>query len=70
VADPRKLLGRTIRKRREELSLTQEELAEKADMHWTYVSGIERGLRNVTILKLLDIARALDMKVRDLVEDL
>jgi len=70
VADPRKLLGRTIRKRREELGLTQEELAEKADLHWTYVSGIERGLRNVTIVKLSDIARALDVRVRDLVEEL
>lgn len=70
MADPRKLLGRTIRKRREELGLTQEELAEKADLHWTYVSGIERGLRNVTIVKLSDIARALDVRVRDLVEEL
>jgi transcriptional regulator with XRE-family HTH domain len=70
VADPRKILGRTIRKRREELGMTQENLAEKAELHWTYVSGIERGVRNVTILKLSNIARALNLRVRDLVDDL
>ena len=70
MADPRKLLGRAIRKRREELGLTQEELAERADLHWTYISGIERGIRNVTIVKLSDIAHALEVKVRDLVEGL
>ncbi|MGC1780978.1 MAG: helix-turn-helix transcriptional regulator [Acidobacteriaceae bacterium] len=70
MADPRKVLGRAIRKRREELGLTQEALAEKADLHWTYVSGIERGIRNVTILKLSNIARALNLRIRDLVDDL
>jgi transcriptional regulator with XRE-family HTH domain len=70
VADPRSILGKTIRKRREELGLTQENLAEKAELHWTYVSGIERGVRNVTILELFNIARALNLRVRDLVDDL
>ncbi len=67
--DPRKLLGKAIRKRRLALGLTQEELAERADLHWTFISGIERGQRNVSIMRLYDIAIALDVRVRDLVRD-
>ena len=52
------------------MGLTQEELAEAADLHWTYISGIERGIRNVTILKLSRIATALKQRVRDLVASL
>jgi transcriptional regulator with XRE-family HTH domain len=70
VTDPRETLGLAIRKRRLALGLTQEELAEKADLHWTYISGIERGVRNVTIANLFHIATALGVRVRDLVKDL
>jgi transcriptional regulator with XRE-family HTH domain len=49
--------------------LTQEQLAEMADLHWTYVSGIERGIRNVSILKLAKIAAGLRVRIQDLVED-
>ncbi len=68
--DPRKILGAAIKRRRIRLGLTQEELAEAADLHWTYVSGIERGIRNVSILNLLQIATALGLRVRDLVKEL
>ncbi|PSH04917.1 MAG: transcriptional regulator [Acidobacteria bacterium] len=61
-------MGTAIRKRRLALGLTQEQLAEKADLHWTYVSGIERGIRNVSIVNLFHIAMALDVRVRDLVK--
>ena len=47
--------------------MTQEQLAERADLHWTYVSGIERGQRNVSIVNLCNIAVALSVKVRDLI---
>jgi transcriptional regulator with XRE-family HTH domain len=67
--DPRKLLGDAIRKRRRALGLTQEQLAEKADLHWTYISGIERGQKNVSIVNLHQIAIALKLRVRDLVKD-
>jgi transcriptional regulator with XRE-family HTH domain len=70
VTDPRKVLGDAIRKRRLALGLTQEKLAEKADLHWTYISGIERGIRNVSIVNLFHIAAALDVRVRDLVRNL
>lgn len=68
--DPRKILGAAIKRRRLRLGLTQEQLAEAADLHWTYVSGIERGIRNVSILNLLQIATALGLRVRDLVKEL
>ena len=69
VTDPRKLLGQAIRQRRLKLGLTQEQLAEAADLHWTYISGIERGVRNVSIVNLFQIATALKVRVRDLVRD-
>ena len=57
--DPRARLGQTVRKRRRALRLSQEGLAEKADLHWTYIGGIERGERNVSLLNIVKIARAL-----------
>ena len=69
-SNPRKVLGAAIRKRRKQLDLTQEQLAELADMHWTSISGIERGQHNITIDNLAVIASALKVKVRDLVRDL
>jgi transcriptional regulator with XRE-family HTH domain len=68
--DPRKILGAAIKRRRLNLGLTQEQLAEAADLHWTYVSGIERGIRNVSILNLFHTATALNLRVRDLVKEL
>jgi transcriptional regulator with XRE-family HTH domain len=69
ITDPRKPLGLAIRKRREELGLTQEQLAERADLHWTFISGVERGVRNISILKLHRIALGLGIMVRDLVSE-
>jgi transcriptional regulator with XRE-family HTH domain len=50
--------------------MTQEQLAEAADLHWTYISGIERGVRNVTIVNLHQIALALKVRIRDLVREI
>lgn len=69
VTDPRKPLGLAVRRQRLKLGLTQEQLAEAADLHWTYISGIERGVRNVSIVNLFQIATALNVRVRDLVND-
>ena len=54
-------LGLNVRRRREELDLTQEKLAEKAELDQTYISGIERGLRNPGILNIAKLAKALGM---------
>lgn len=67
--DPLELLGATIRKLRKARGLTQEELAEKADIHVNYLAGVERGHRNVSTLNLCWIARGLGIHVRDLFQD-
>lgn len=54
---------RDLRKRR---GWTQEQLAEAAGRHWTYIGGIERGERNITLQVIADIARALDVDFKDL----
>lgn len=66
--DPRIPLGRAIKRRRLHLGMTQEEVAEAADLHWVYLSGIERGVRNVSVVILSRIAAALKIKVRDLID--
>ena len=57
----RKRLGKTIRQLRLEKGWTQEELAERAGLHATYVGGVERGERNVGFDNLLNLARALQV---------
>jgi transcriptional regulator with XRE-family HTH domain len=59
--DPRAQLGKSVRARRTALGLSQEALAERANLHWTYIGGIERGERNVSLLNIVKIARALDV---------
>jgi transcriptional regulator with XRE-family HTH domain len=56
-------LGRAIRRLRKHRKLTIETLAHAADMHPTYLSGIERGLRNPTWSKLCGLATALGIPV-------
>jgi transcriptional regulator with XRE-family HTH domain len=54
-------LGVAIRRRREARGLSQEELAERADLHRTYVSMVERAVRNISIDALSGIADALEV---------
>jgi len=68
-SDPRRDLGATVRKRRVALGLSQEQLAERADLHWTYIGGIERGERNVSLLNIVKIARALNTSPSRLLAD-
>ena len=63
----RKLLGENIRAFRRNLNLSQEELAEKAELHHNYVGDIERGEENVSVDALLRIATALKVRLHDLV---
>jgi transcriptional regulator with XRE-family HTH domain len=52
-------LGLNVRKRREARELTQETLAERASLDPTYISGIERGLRNPGIKNVAKLAKVL-----------
>lgn len=64
------VMGTRMRARRQELGLSQEALAVRCSLHWTYVGQIERGRRNIGILNLLRVAAALDLDPGDLVEGL
>jgi transcriptional regulator with XRE-family HTH domain len=55
----RKDFGKHLRKLREEKGWTQEELADRAGMHFTYIGQIERGVRNPSLVNLYKLARAL-----------
>lgn len=70
MQDFRASFGARIRARREELGLSQEQLAERANLHWTYVSGIERGVRNPGLNTIGQLAQALDWALTDAVQDL
>lgn len=62
-------LGIIIRTRRKAEGLTQEQLAERADSHWTYISEIENGHRNPGINKLRQIAKGLDVSLSALIRE-
>jgi transcriptional regulator with XRE-family HTH domain len=66
----RKLLGNGVRKHRKLAGLTQEKLAEKVDLNPVYVGQIERGFRVPTVDVLLRISKALNVRLRDIVDEL
>jgi transcriptional regulator with XRE-family HTH domain len=57
--DIRRRVGSNVRKYREERGLSQEALAFDCGLHRTYISGVERGIRNPTVIVLQKIAKAL-----------
>jgi transcriptional regulator with XRE-family HTH domain len=65
-----KIIGEKIRHFRKRAKFTQEELAEKADVHPVYIGELERGEESASIRCLMRIAKALRVKVRDLVDEL
>jgi len=66
----RKTLGEVIRSYREKAEFSQEQLAEKADLHHNYIGELERGEKAATIDTLIKIAKGLGVRVRDLVDKL
>jgi transcriptional regulator with XRE-family HTH domain len=64
--DIRQRFGDAVRFRREHLSLTQEDLAEKAGIHRTYLSDIERGTRNPSLVNIDRLATSLDLSLPEL----
>ncbi len=63
AADLKTLLGATIKTERSGLGFSQEELAERAGLHRTYVSDVERGVRNPSIESIEKLAQALRVSV-------
>jgi transcriptional regulator with XRE-family HTH domain len=64
--DVRSRVGANVKRLREAKGLSQEELAFDAEMHRTYVSGIERGKRNPTVTVVERLADALGAKASEL----
>jgi len=61
VSTARQIFARNLRKARASQGLSQEDLAEKAGLHRTYVGSVERAERNISIDNMEQLARALKM---------
>jgi transcriptional regulator with XRE-family HTH domain len=68
--EPLKIFGENIKKRREEKGISQEELANIAEFDRTYISLIERGKRNLSLLNICRFAKALDVKPFELIKNI
>ena len=58
--------GERVREIRKEKGLSQEELAHKADLHRTYIGMIERAEKNITLINIDKIAKALEVEIKEL----
>lgn len=63
----RRILGEIIRSYRSKAGLTQEKLAEKADLHHNFIGEVERGNMEISVGSLLKISKALGVEIVDLV---
>ncbi|SMF41146.1 helix-turn-helix domain-containing protein [Desulfovibrio gilichinskyi] len=61
--------GNRVRRIRIEKGLSQEKLAELTDVHRTYISGIERGRQNISLLTMNNLAQALSTSIASLITD-
>jgi transcriptional regulator with XRE-family HTH domain len=66
--DMRRLVGRNFARLRQERGLTQEEVAARSGFSQQYLSGLERGRRNPTIITLYELAEALGVSHVELVK--
>jgi transcriptional regulator with XRE-family HTH domain len=65
-ADIRERFGFAVKVRREDLGMTQEDLADKARIHRTYLSDVERGTRNLSLINIERLANALSIPMSGL----
>jgi transcriptional regulator with XRE-family HTH domain len=63
MEDVRRRFGRAVRERRKKVGVSQEEFADMCGLHRTYMGGIERGERNVSLINIEKIARALKISL-------
>ena len=63
------IFGENVRKYRRILDISQEELAHRADLHRTYIGMIERAEKNITLVNMEKIAKALKVPIEDLIKD-
>lgn len=65
-----KNFGNAVREQRKKRGYSQEELSFRAGLHRTYIGMIERGEKNITLINIEKIAKALNIKIKDLLNDL
>ena len=70
MKDINKALGRVLVKYRIIAKISQEELADRAGIHRTYVSQIERGLKSPTLSVLFEISKSLNIKASSLIAEI
>ncbi|WP_429362533.1 helix-turn-helix domain-containing protein [Paraburkholderia sp. MM5496-R1] len=68
--DPKRIVAVNLRRLRTASGLSQEELADRAGLHRTYVSSIERAQRNLSLENLFSLAAGLAVDVRELLAPL
>jgi transcriptional regulator with XRE-family HTH domain len=61
-----KKFGERIRHLRKEKNLSQENLADRAELHRTYIGMIERAEKNITLINIEKLAKALDVEISEL----
>jgi len=61
--------GEKVRQERLKQGLSQEDLADKAEVHRTYIGMIERAEKNITLLNIKKVAKALGLKIFELLKD-
>ena len=67
--DVRRLVGSNVKRLRVAAGITQAELADLVGVDRAYISGLEQGNRNATIVSLWHVAQALDAPIRSLFEE-
>ena len=70
MKNPLLQFGERVKKVRLEQGISQEDLAERAELHRNYVSQIECGRRNLSLLNILKLARALKVSASSLIENI
>ena len=69
VGDLQKTVGRNLRAYRLERGLSQEAFADQLGVHRTYMGGVERGERNLTLKSLEKMAEQIGVEARELLEE-
>jgi len=68
--DIRVRFGRAIRRIREEQGINQEEAADRCGLHRTYYSGVERGVRNLSLVNVEKVAKGLKKSLAELFREI